>query len=77
MRSSDRSYANKIRKKMPLSLEEADRISYTDALFILISIAFGVGYVDVISSGVENKKSIYYTQIANFFVGCLSCYILS
>lgn len=32
------------------NVAEADRISYRDALFILISVAFGIGYLDVFQS---------------------------
>jgi|DEB0MinimDraft_12_1074336.scaffolds.fasta_scaffold58996_1 hypothetical protein len=28
-------------------LKEADRISYLDAILILLSIAFGIGYLDI------------------------------
>jgi hypothetical protein len=36
---------------------EAERISYKDALFILISVAFGIGYLDVFQS--ENEVGWY------------------
>lgn len=56
--------------------QEAERINYCDALCILISIAFGVGYLGVFS--IEDEK---YTPIIllfiNLVVGILSVLMLS
>ena len=52
---------------------ETRRISYTEAIVILFSIAFGLGW----SSFKFDVRYPQYFIIFNFFLGIISCYVLA
>ena len=61
--------------KISEKLMEASRISYFEAILILISVAFGVGYISVMQT---KGSTIYFYMIGiNFICGALSCYMLN
>jgi len=56
----------------------ANKISYWEAYSILISVAFGVGYTNVIEGGSLRKAYLPLSlQYANLIAGIISCYLLS
>ena len=55
---------------------EAGRISFTEAVLILISIAFGVSYISVLSS-FNGNSLMFYMLLYNFIFGVVSCYMLT
>lgn len=59
-------------------LGEAERIGYLEAIFVLISIAFGVGYIDVFrADNVGFQTFPVVIQFINLVIGLVSVYMLS
>jgi hypothetical protein len=56
---------------------EAERISKLEAVCILISIAFGVGYINVVQNNHTDPNYLPYELLINFMFGIISCYMLS
>ena len=64
-------------KRISDELAEGKRLSYTESIFILISVAFGVGYVDVFSSNQNNYTSSLGASFTNLLIGIISVYMLA
>ena len=55
---------------------EASRISKFESICILFSIAFGVGYIDVVKNDHEENNILIYVLGMEFMFGMFSCYML-
>jgi len=59
-------------------IHEAERISYKDAIFILLSVSFGIGYLDIFN---KNDMTFNYypliLQSFNLIIGITTCFMLS
>ena len=54
---------------------EAQRISFSEAVLILISIAFGVSYISVMEN--NGNPLMFIMLFYNFIFGIVSCYMLT
>ena len=72
--------ANKSTRSLKISpsLQEAGRISYLDAMLILLSVAFGVGYLDLFDEVQNESIQIYpiVLQLVNLVVSTTACFML-
>ena len=68
---------NSTTKKYADELGEARRISFREAVFILISVAFGVGYVDVMSNLDGTSTALIFSVVLNLVCGLTSVIMLN
>lgn len=59
------------------SFQEADRISFAEAVRILLSVAFGVGYIDILSQNLVAGSIQIMAQFFYLVTGVISLYMLS
>ena len=58
--------------------EVSEQISYWDSIFILVSVAFGLGYIDMLSTGdILHPFVPLLIFLLNFIVGFVSTYFLA
>lgn len=70
---------NKARFELEIStsFDEAERITFAEAVRILLSVAFGVGYIDILSQNLVGGSLQIMAQFFCLVTGVISLYMLS
>lgn len=63
--------------RISTTFNEAEKLTYSQAVLILLSIAVGIGYVDVLKSSTKDSGMLIGIQLYCLITGLLSCYMLS